>query len=104
MNTPVVLYAEFTALPDHLPTAERLITDLARKVRAEPGNLGFDVYQLDTDRCRFLVFERYVDENAFRAHLAAPHGAAFNAALGDLIVEDASQLTFLHSTSPSASR
>ena len=36
----------------------------------------------------------------FETHLAAPYGAVFNAALGDLIVEDGSQLSFLRPTAP----
>jgi quinol monooxygenase YgiN len=41
------------------------------------------------------VFESYRDEAAFQAHLAAEHGARFNAALADLIEEDASVLSWL---------
>ena len=41
------------------------------------------------------MIEAYRDEEAFAAHLAAPYGAEFNAALVPLIVEDGSVLTFL---------
>ena len=100
MSVPVVLYAEFTARPERLAEVERLITGLAEDVHREPGNLEFTVYQRTEDPCRFFVFERYADRSAFEAHLAAPYGAVFNAALGDLIVEDRSQLSFLHPTAP----
>jgi quinol monooxygenase YgiN len=100
MSDPIVLYAEFTARPDRLPEVERLITRLAEHVRHEPGNLEFTVYQRAEDPCRFFVFERYVDRAAFEAHLAAPYGATFNTALGDLIVESGSQLSFLHTAAP----
>lgn len=103
MSDPVVLYAEFTAHADTLDEVERLITGLAQDVRQEPGNQEFTVYQRTEDPCRFLVFERYVDRSAFEAHLAAPYGAVFNAALGHLIVEDGSQLSFLQSTDPTGS-
>ena len=43
----------------------------------------------------FTVLEAYRDEAAFAEHFAAPYGAEFNAALGPLIVEDASVLTFI---------
>jgi len=98
MAVPVVLYAEFTARPERLDEVERLITRLAEDVRQEPGNQEFTVYQRAEDPCRFLVFERYVDRAAFEAHLAAPYGAAFNAALSDLIAESGSQLSFLNTT------
>ncbi|TGN63738.1 antibiotic biosynthesis monooxygenase [Nocardioides eburneiflavus] len=100
MSDPVVLYAEFTARTEQLAEVERLITGLADDVRQEPGNLEFTVYQRAEDPCRFFVLERYADPSAFEAHLSAPYGAVFNAALGDLIVEDGSQLSFLHPTAP----
>lgn len=100
MSDPVVLYAEFTALSDRLAEVERLITGLAHDVHQEPGNLEFTVYQRAEDPCRFVVFEQYADTAAFEAHISAPYGAVFNAALGDLIVEDGSQLSFLHPTTP----
>lgn len=100
MSAPVVLYAEFTAHSDKLDEVERLITGLAHDVRLEEGNQEFAVYQRTDDPCRFFVFERYVDRSAFEAHLAAPYGAVFNAALGPLIVEDGSQLSFLDPTEP----
>lgn len=98
MAEPVVLYAEFTARPERLAEVEQLITGLAADVGTEPGNEEFAVYQTADDPCRFFVFERYADQAAFDAHLVAPHGAAFNRALADLIVEDGSQLTFLRAT------
>jgi quinol monooxygenase YgiN len=98
MSDPVILYAEFTARPDRREEVERLITGLADDVHQEPGNLEFTVYQRADDPCRFFVFERYVDQSAFEAHLSAPYGAVFNTALGDLIVEDGSQLSFLQAT------
>jgi quinol monooxygenase YgiN len=92
---PVILHARFTARPEHLAAVERLIGGLAAEVHREPGNVEFTVYQEADDPCRFFVFERYVDRDAFENHLAADYGAAFNTALADLIVEDGSRLTFL---------
>ena len=103
MSEPVVLYAEFTARPERLAEVERLIAGLAEDVHREPGNEEFTVYQRAEDPCRFFVFERYADQSAFEAHIAAPYGAVFNAALGDLIVEDGSQLSFLRATGATAS-
>jgi quinol monooxygenase YgiN len=100
MSDPVVLFAEFTAHPERREEVERLVNGLARDVHQEPGNEEFRVYQRAEDPCRFFVFERYVDRDAFEAHLAAPYGTTFNAALSDLIVESGSQLTFLHTTAP----
>ena len=67
----------------------------AASVRQEPGNLRFDPYTQAARPAEFFVFEVYRDEAAFQAHLGADHGARFNAELADLILEDASVLSWL---------
>lgn len=105
----VELVAEFTALPGNEAEVERLLLQLTHDVRAEGGCLAFDPYVVTEppsgagvvatpapEGTRFVVIEAYRDTDAFAAHLAAPYGAVFNAALGPLIAEaDGSQLTFL---------
>lgn len=92
---PVVLYAEFTALAGRTDEVANLIGGYAGTVREEPGNEVFETYRRRDDSDRFFVFEVYRDKAAFEAHLAAPAGRDFNAALRPLIVEDASALSFL---------
>ena len=92
----VVLYAEFTAKPDVVDDVEELLRGFARTVRAEPGNIAFDVYRRADSPAKFYVFEIYRDRAAFDEHLAADSGRVFNDALGPLIVEAGSELTFLH--------
>ena len=97
---PVELVAEFTALPGNEAEVEALLAELTEAVRAEPGCLVFDSYveteppvvaELATgdmpEGLRFVVVESYRDAAAFAEHLAQPHGARFNAALGPLIAE-----------------
>ena len=106
---PVVrLTAEFTALPGHEEEVARLLLGLAEDVRREHGCLEFEPHRVVAPPsgigvvagpapigARFVVTEAYRDADAFAAHIAAPYGAVFNAALGALIVEDGSVLTFL---------
>lgn len=89
------LLAEFTAREGAEDEVARLIREYALKVREEEGNLAFDVYTKSADPRAYWIFEVYRDEDAFKAHLDAPYGAPFNAALTPLIEEDASVLTFL---------
>ncbi|MET7457639.1 antibiotic biosynthesis monooxygenase family protein [Streptomyces sp. NPDC005574] len=89
------LLAEFTAKEGAEPEVSRLIRDYAGKVREEEGNLAFDVYTKSSSPRAYWIFEVYRDEDAFQAHLHAPYGGPFNAALTPLIEEDASVLTFL---------
>lgn len=91
----VVLYAEFTAERDSADRAEALLRDYAESVRAEPGNVVFDVYRRAEAAERFFVFEIYRDRAAFEQHLAAAEGKAFNEALGELVEGSGSELTFL---------
>ncbi|GAA2111843.1 hypothetical protein GCM10009759_54130 [Kitasatospora saccharophila] len=90
------LLAEFTAKPGCEEQVAALVADFALLVRAEPGNLAFDVYTRASEPRAYWIFEEYLDETAFAAHLAAPHGAPFNARLVPMIEEDASVLTFLN--------
>ena len=94
-NAPRALYAEFTARPGMGDQVAALLADFAREVRREPGNIVFDCYRLEADADKFFVHEVYRDEAAFQAHIGADHGAVFNRALGPLIVEPNSVLTFI---------
>ncbi|MGW6909094.1 MULTISPECIES: putative quinol monooxygenase [unclassified Streptomyces] len=89
------LFAEFTAREGAQDEVARLILEYAKKVREEEGNIAFDVYTRSATPRGFWIFEVYRDEDAFQAHLKAPYGGPFNAALVPLIEEDASVLTFL---------
>ena len=104
----VRLVAEFTALPGREEEVERLLLALTEQVRHEPGCLDFTPHRVAPAPIagveaseaapvgrRFVVTETYRDASAFAAHLAAPYGPPFNAALGPLIEEDGSQLTFV---------
>jgi quinol monooxygenase YgiN len=92
---PVVLYAEFTARADAVAVVKGLISDYAQSVRAEPGNLRFDIYRREESPAEFVVFEIYRDRAAFEAHLGAESGWAFNEVLVQHIEGAGSDLHFL---------
>ncbi len=91
----VVLYAEFTARADSVAVVAELITGYAESVRAEPGNVRFDIYRRQEEPTRFFVFEIYRDRAAFEAHLGAESGRAFNEVLVEHIEGAGSDLHFL---------
>ena len=97
---PMILYAEFTAKPGSESQVETLISGLAEKVRREPGNTEFTVYRERDNPRKFFVFEQYLDEASFEAHISAEYGLIFNQQLGSLIEEGESQLTWLTSFDP----
>lgn len=90
-----ILIARFTAKPGFEDEVAEMIAGLARDVRTEPGNLVFEPHREADDPRRFVVFEKYLDEDAFQAHMSMPYGAVFNARLNEIIEEPESQLTFL---------
>jgi quinol monooxygenase YgiN len=92
---PVILYAEFTAKPGSESQVETLISGLAENVRREPGNSEFTVYRERDNSRKFFVFEQYLDEASFEAHISAEYGVIFNQQLNRLIEESESQLTWL---------
>ena len=90
-----ILVAEFTVRPGSEARVAEMVRSLAAQVREEPGNVLFEVHTRAEDPRAYWIYEVYRDDEAFRAHLAAPYGAPFNAELRDLIEEDGSVLTFL---------
>ena len=94
-NVPMILYAEFTAKPGSESQVETLISGLAEQVRREPGNTEFTVYRERDNPRKFFVFEQYLDEASFDAHISAEYGLIFNQQLSSLIEEGESQLTWL---------
>ena len=52
---------------------EAMLDDAKGSVKNEPGCLRFDVIQDGADPNRIWLYEVYVDEAAFQAHLEAPH-------------------------------
>ena len=89
------LYAEFTAVPGAESAVSALVAELTPKVLAEPGCITFAPHTLDSNPRHWFIYEAYADEAAFQAHIGAPYGAVFNAALAPLIEEDGSRLTWL---------
>ncbi|MDX6255422.1 MAG: hypothetical protein QOJ11_1756 [Frankiales bacterium] len=94
-GSPVVLYAEFTALPGEEQHVQDLLVLLGRNVRQEAGNVAFIAHRLAEHKGEFAVYEEYADEAAFAQHIASVHCADFNGALTSLAVGGGSTVTFL---------
>lgn len=92
------LCAEFTVKVGSEQEVARLVAGLTPLVRAEPGNVRFEPSVRRDDPRRYFIYEVYRDRDAFDEHINAGHSAEFNAALGPLIEEDGSVLTWLAPT------
>jgi (4S)-4-hydroxy-5-phosphonooxypentane-2,3-dione isomerase len=74
-------------------------------VRDEAGCLRFDVCSVDGDEHRFLLYELYRDAEAFAAHKATPHFAAWRtvaAAVVESQVNTSGELLHTHTSEESA--
>ena len=55
-------------------------------VRDEPGCLRFDVSSVEGDENRFVLYELYADAEAFAAHKASAHFAAWRVIAEEVLV------------------
>lgn len=70
--------------------ATRLLAEVAPFVaacRAEPGCMEYDLYLSATEYEEITTVERWASAEAAEAHLAAPHTAAFLAAIAGCLAE-----------------
>lgn len=76
----LALVVDFTIRVEYLADFERALADNARQTReAEPGCQQFDICRDPADAGRIFLYERYDDQTAIAAHLAAPYFLAFDA-------------------------
>ena len=76
-----VVVARWTAKPGEEEAVGTAIEQLASPSRAEPGCLKYLANRSLEDARVFLLYEEYVDEDAYRAHGESEHFARF--ALGE---------------------
>jgi quinol monooxygenase YgiN len=81
-----VLIVEFQLEPGSGRRFLSLIAENARaSLRGEKGCIQFDVLQPEGEEDRVVLYERYLDEAAFEAHLRTAHYRAFERHGGPLI-------------------
>ena len=84
---PFTIIAELAALPGRGGEVAAAIagSGAVGLTRAEHGCLGYDIGQETDTPDRFVVYERWRDVAALRAHLGTAHFAAVGAALAGLL-------------------
>lgn len=81
-----VLIVEFQLEPGSRRQFMSLIGENARaSLRDEKGCIQFDVLQPEGEEDRVVLYERYLDEASFEAHLRTTHYLAFERHGGPLI-------------------
>jgi quinol monooxygenase YgiN len=83
------LWVEFELMPQHVEAFREAVLKNARaSVADEPGCLRFDVLDAVPGAPAapaVYLYEIYVDEPAFKAHLATPHFLVFDARTAPMI-------------------
>lgn len=74
---PIKITVILKAHPSKVDELRSLLDTLVAPSRAEPGNLRFDIWQDQTNPCRFVLDELYTDDAAVAAHRATPHVQAY---------------------------
>lgn len=65
--------ARYTLAPGNEDAVLALLPELAEASRAEPGNLGFEIYRSVEDERSVVLLERYASKEAFAAHRESAH-------------------------------
>jgi quinol monooxygenase YgiN len=68
-----VVIAQYRARAGEAGRVEQALRNMVAPTRAEPGNRDYQVFRDPKDSSRFVLFERYADEEAFEAHRETPH-------------------------------
>ena len=93
-DTRKILYATFTASVGKEAEVAALISGLQEQVRQEPGNLVFQATTRQGNPREFFVYEEYVDEAAFQAHMGSDAFKEFSKSLAEFI-DGAPEFSFL---------
>lgn len=65
-----------------------LVTPLINATRKEAGNLVYTLYQNSQDSSDFMMYEEYVNEEAFDAHGKSDHFLTFAKGVKPLLAKD----------------
>ena len=69
---------------------------MAEAVEAnEPGVLAYVLHRSQDAPMQVVLFESYVDDDAFQAHMKTPHMAAFQASIAEVFDTSEIQVTRL---------
>ena len=65
----------------------RATLDNARNTRSEPGNVRFDVLQVEDEPTRFLLYEVYQSKEDFTRHQQTDHYLTWKSAVADWMAQ-----------------
>lgn len=72
-STVIVVVAHYRAAPGNADAVAAALQEYAPQVRSEPGCAGFDAHRRRDDPAEFVLYERYLGQTEFDAHVASAH-------------------------------
>jgi quinol monooxygenase YgiN len=75
--TPIVVVARWQMPPDAVSEVLRHVGEVREATLAEPGCLGYEVFQGTAQHCELLLLEHYRDDAALQAHRESAHYRAW---------------------------
>ncbi|MEQ4518189.1 antibiotic biosynthesis monooxygenase [Pseudarthrobacter sp. B907] len=93
---PKDIYTEYTALPGHEQQVTAMINELTLAAILEPGILLCAAYTLDHAPQKYLIFERYLDEQAFESHITSECRRQFTAKMSHHMEDEQPAMTRLN--------
>ena len=69
----VVVIARWTVKNEFIPFTLKLMIEMQKATRLEPGNIAYDLFQDPQASEKLLIYEAYKDMEAVEAHRASSH-------------------------------
>jgi|SRR5690348_7558419 len=70
---PIVVIAHWHVSADSLTEVLSIVAELAPRSLAEPGCVGYEIFQSVSAPTELTLVERYTDRAALDAHTTSPH-------------------------------
>lgn len=67
-----IVVARIQILGDKINDYLEIVAPLVEATRAEEGNLAYLLYQSLENPAEFIIYEEYINEDAFKVHLGSP--------------------------------
>ena len=81
----MIVVAKLTAKDGMEKKLEELLVDMVAKVKEEEGTLLYSISSSQQDPKQFVIYEKYVDMDAFVHHASTAHFKELSAALASLL-------------------
>lgn len=69
----VTVIAEFRALPGDEDHVRRTLVKMIEPTRREPGNINYDLHQVQDDPTAFFLYENWRSQTDLDQHMRQPH-------------------------------